>query len=278
MVDARAHPAWDWDLGSGDPPLAGPLLGAARDAVSCASPGVAVAFSGGVDSALLAVLCRDAGLRPVLVTVGFPGSRDMRAAEGAGRLLGCPHVFGRITPGSLAEAARGAGDPTTVYSRAAFAHVARAASGAGAGEIITANGIDELFCGYDAFRREHHLGGAHLERMMASRLGRERAMLAAACGALDVPALHPFMSARFEERAMQVPVHEKITGGDDAYRKHPARYVAMRAGVPRTYYTRLKIALQYGTRISAELRRGRGAPSGTPTWQGRGPRQGAPPA
>ena len=43
---------------------------------------IAVAFSGGVDSSLLAKICQDLGKKLVLITVGFPGSHDIRFAKG----------------------------------------------------------------------------------------------------------------------------------------------------------------------------------------------------
>ena len=40
-----------------------------------------MAFSGGVDSSLLATICKDAGYKVTLLTVGFDGSHDVEFAS-----------------------------------------------------------------------------------------------------------------------------------------------------------------------------------------------------
>src|ERR671939_906636 len=42
---------------------------------------LAVAFSGGVDSALLAKICKDLGRKVVLLTIGFPESHDIEFSK-----------------------------------------------------------------------------------------------------------------------------------------------------------------------------------------------------
>ena len=47
-----------------------------------------MAFSGGVDSSLLATICKDAGYKVTLLTVGFDGSHDVEFTSKVSTKLG----------------------------------------------------------------------------------------------------------------------------------------------------------------------------------------------
>ena len=50
-----------------------------------------MAFSGGVDSSLLALICRDLGKQVTMVTVGFPCSHDIVFAKVIAVKMGMEH-------------------------------------------------------------------------------------------------------------------------------------------------------------------------------------------
>lgn len=207
--------------------------------------------------------CREEGLGPVLLTVGTAGSRDMRFAAHVAGLMRMPHHAMEIGAGEIAEAASRVevavgGCPLSWRENCvAFYHVARLASYLGIPRVTTANGIDELFCGYDSYRRVAGDAGA-IAREMRARVDSELLMMravSAAAGEHKVDMVQPLLSAGFVEYAMRVPVREKITGAGDLLRKHIVRRAAEMAGVPAKAARSRKKALQYGSGIHAVMSR-----------------------
>ena len=228
------------------------LLDCMRAAVRGAVPPgrAGVAFSGGLDSALLAFLCRDAGRHVTALTVGMPGSPDLRGAPAAAAECGLEL---RIAEMDGLEARLEAGVRLSwAENAAAFGRIFELAAGEGLGVVAAANGIDELFCGYDAYRRGYDAGPARLEEMMRQKLADEKQMFgpisdaARRCGILLV---QPFLSDGFAREAMRVPLGLKISGAGDMMRKHAVREAALRCGVPGRICARPKKALQYGSGI-----------------------------
>lgn len=251
------------------------MLGRMRGAVASSVPpgGVGVAFSGGIDSTLLAFLCRERA-EVTALTVGMPGSPDLEAAaEAAGRCgleLRTAHITG--LDGRL-DAALGAmgGRLSWAENAVAFGRIFELASELGLGAVAAANGIDELFCGYDAYRREYSSGPDRLESMIGAKFESELEMfgriepLARGAGVLLA---QPFLSPGFAEHARAVPLWQKVRGGSDMLRKHAVREAAGLCGVPPDICNRPKKALQYGSgihRAALKSLRRRGAPTLRPT-------------
>lgn len=248
------------------------LLCCMRRAVDAALPRqrAGVAFSGGLDSALLALLCRDAGRRVTALTVGMPGSPDLRGAPAAAAECGLELRTAEIAD---LEARLGPvqGRLSWAENAAAFGSIFELAARGGLGVVAAANGIDELFCGYDAFRREYAAGAAHLEGMMRSRLQSEIEMFGPIedmARGLGVRLVQPFLSPDFAKKAMRVPLGLKVSGPGDMMRKHAVREAALRCGVPGRICARPKKALQYGSGIHrAALRAARARRRAAPTLQ-----------
>ena len=64
---------------------------------------IGVAFSGGVDSTLLAKLVKDMGYDIHLLTIGFQDSHDINFAKEVNQILSFPHSVSEIDPEKVKE-------------------------------------------------------------------------------------------------------------------------------------------------------------------------------
>jgi len=240
----------------------------ARSAISSAVPQkrIGVAFSGGVDSSLVAKLCHDMGYDLTLLTVGFRDSHDVNFAKEVNGTCKYPHEILEITGDSFQEILQRIRERiktdnlSWVENSIAFHYVSKLAQGLGISTVVTANGIDELFCGYDAYRDAFDDGEQKIMEMMGEKLENELRMMRAVgsvASEFGVTVVQPLLSPGFVEFARAVPVGEKITGRDDFVRKHVIRRMASQCGVPRAACEKRKKALQYGSGIHKALLRSR---------------------
>ena len=238
-------------------------LKAARERIGeCLEGRVGVAFSGGVDSSLLARICsQHAGVE--LLTVGMHSSHDLAySAEVAGRLR-LPHHIRTISDEEVERAYRTTcsiipeGRPLSWYENGmAFGWLAEMAAGLGLDVMVTANGIDELFCGYDSYRRIYDSGEAAIAEMIAQKTANELDMMSVIgqmAGRRGVRMRQPLLEYTFVDFSKTIPLREKIRGSDDHTRKHAVRRAAALAGLPADVCLKRKKALQYGTRIHSRL-------------------------
>lgn len=229
--------------------------------VGAASAGAGVAFSGGVDSSLVATAANECSFDPTLLTVGFAGSRDVRFAAHIARIMNLKHCAKIIdesdvkTQSARVDSLVGECSLSWRENCIAFALVAQLGRSLDIDRIVTANGIDELFCGYDAYRGIAQDEPAILA-MMQQKLDNEVRMMRAVnvmTAEYGVSIIQPLLSDAFIEYAVKLPLEHKINGSGDLLRKHLVRSTADRFGVPsKSAYSRKK-ALQYGTGIHRAL-------------------------
>ena len=227
---------------------------------------IGVAFSGGVDSTLLAKLVKDMGYDIHLLTIGFQDSHDINFAKEVNQLLNFPHSISEIDPEKFKEVSQKINQ--TIKSdnlswnenSIAFYYVAELAQKNGLRTVVTANGIDELFCGYNSYREAIEKGEDEVVKMMNDKLKNEKEMMIAinaVTAEFGVTMIQPFLLPNFIEYAKKIPVSEKIHGQDDMQRKHPIRELAMDYGVPEVAAQKQKKALQYGSQIHKSLLKSR---------------------
>ena len=225
---------------------------------------VGVAFSGGVDSSLVAHVCSEHA-DVTLLTVGFEASHDVVYSSRVAELLRLPHRTRIISDAEFREAHDVVrrlvppGRPLSWHENGiAFYIVAALAADAGLDRVVTANGIDELFCGYDAYRRIFDRGEAAITEMIGQKTDSEILMmewLGRIAGRRGVRMEQPLLGGEFVGFAATVPLQEKIRGSGDLLRKHAVRRAAALAGLPPWVCGKRKKALQYGTRIHPRLLR-----------------------
>jgi len=227
---------------------------------------IGVAFSGGVDSTLLAKLVKDMGYDVHLLTIGFQDSHDINFAKEVNQILNFPHSISEIDPEKFKEVSQKihqtikSDNLSWNENSIAFYYVAELAQKNGLKTVVTANGIDELFCGYNSYREAIEKGEDEVVKMMNDKLKNEKEMMVAinaVTAEFGVTMIQPFLLPNFIEYAKKIPVSEKIHGPDDMQRKHPIRELAMDYGIPEVAAQKQKKALQYGSQIHKSLLKSR---------------------
>jgi len=256
-----------------DPPADGPLsaqtavgealTGALRLEDEVPSTDIAVAFSGGVDSALVAAGYPNAPL----YVIGFEGSHDIAAAREAAAAMGRSddlHVI-ELDHEMLREAVpRVAGaitrtNPMDVSIALPLVLVAERVREDGYDRLALGQGADELFGGYSKVvnpAADHRVDaetvrGAVSETITTLPEQLERDV----CGlqAVGVEPVTPFLQDRVVAAALGLPGELLAT---ETERKIALRAFARREGVlPESVAATDKKAVQYGSYVSRELDR-----------------------
>ncbi len=223
---------------------------------------VGIAFSGGVDSSFLAKICSELGFEITLLTIGFENSHDLEFSKKIANLLKLKHLTYTIPDEQFEAVAKEIRKEIKTDNLSwnenciAFYYVSKLAKKHGINKILTANGIDELFCGYNVYRETVDGGKEAVMSLMESKLENELKMMKAVnsvSSKFDVMILQPLLSEEFIEFAKSIPIEEKIKGKDDLVRKHIVRQLALSVGVPNDSALKRKKALQYGSLIHKNL-------------------------
>ena len=244
-------------------PLRDALYDAVSSSISLDKP-IGVAFSGGVDSSLLAKICADLGADLTLLTIGFAGSPDIAFSRIIAADMRLSQKMTEIGEPEFEKDARhimgliSCKNSSHIENCIAYRQIARLARENGIGNVISANGLDELFCGYNSYRAAFDLGEDAVLDMMDQKLKNELELVAeirTAAGEMQVEVNQPFLSRSFVAYAKEIPVNEKIHGSDDLLRKHIIRKVAIEIGVPEGAAIKPKKALQYGSLIHKHFKK-----------------------
>ena len=223
---------------------------------------IGIAFSGGVDSTLVSKICNDLGFDITLLTIGFPNSHDILFAKDVNKHLNYKHEILEIDEDFFDEIASKISKKIKTDNLSwnenciAFYHIAKLAQSLGITTVVTANGIDELFCGYNAYREAIEVGEESVLQLMDSKLENELKMMKAVnevTSELSVKIIQPLLDEQFIKVAKTIPISEKISGKYDLIRKHIIRKLASEIGVPDISVKKRKKALQYGTLIHKAL-------------------------
>jgi asparagine synthase (glutamine-hydrolysing) len=225
-------------------------------------PCLGVAFSGGVDSSLLAKICQKLGRTVTLLTIGFPDSHDIKFSHFIASKMRMDHKIYELKKEDLCKTFKyvqnkiACTNVSHIENCIAFFHIASLAHQNNFRSILTANGCDELFFGYDRYRSVYEQGNRSIIKLMNQKIANEFILmkeLEVITTELGVLIKHPFLSRKFITYAKSIPITENIKGSDDLLRKHLLRQVSLSIGVPTESALRPKKALQYGTLIHKNL-------------------------
>jgi asparagine synthase (glutamine-hydrolysing) len=118
--------------------------------------------------------------------------------------------------------------------------------------VLTANGFDELFCGYNNFRFIFNQDDDTINKNIESKILNELELINEINQVVEkynIRILQPFLSKEFISIAMKIPIYSKIVSHDDVLRKHIIRKIALSFEIPPEVVIRRKKALQYGSLI-----------------------------
>ncbi|TMT86015.1 asparagine synthetase B [Haloterrigena sp. H1] len=217
---------------------------------------IAVAFSGGVDSALVAEL-----LDAPLYVVGFPDSHDVAAARTAADAMGRELTVVDLEPADLEravpEVARATGRTNAMDIQIALPLylVGERVAADGFDALAVGQGADELFGGYEKVVRLDHRVAAETTRgavregirSLPKQLPRDVLTIEATGLEPAAPLLHDAVVAA----ALRLP--DALLADEDE-RKRGFRRVAARY-LPAEVANRDKKAVQYGSLVARELDR-----------------------
>ena len=217
-----------------------------------------ISFSGGVDSSLLAKITKDLGYDVVLLTMGFQESHDVEFSKIMAKTLQMKHEIELISEETFSGVAKKIWEMINVDNLSwnenciAFYYIAKLAKKHNISKVMTANGIDELFCGYNSYRDFIPEGEEAIMGLMKEKLDNEIRMMNAVnqvISEFEVQIVQPFLSEKFVEFAKTIPLEHKIKNKDDLARKHIVRKLALSVGVPEESALKQKKAMQYGSLI-----------------------------
>ena len=235
-----------------------------KNAISETVPGkkIGIAYSGGVDSTLISKICSDMNYDITLLTIGFPESHDILFAKEVNELLKYSHHVLEIDSETFPTICKKINQTIQTENLSwnensiAFYYVSKLAKSLSLDTVVTANGIDELFCGYNAYREAFSEGESRIHQVMDEKLENELKMMKAVnlvASEFDVKIIQPLLHSKFIDYAKTIPISEKIHDSEDIYRKHIIRKLASQIDVPEISCNKRKKALQYGSKIHKAL-------------------------
>ena len=218
---------------------------------------VTLAFSGGIDSVLLAYYMKKVGARAHLSCVGAKGSPDLQAAEGAAEALGMPVSIATYDEGDVEENLDAIllsveeADPMKVGVAVPLYMVARAASRRRCRVLVSGNGSDELFGGYAKYVEEYKTNGVSVRDTMFGDVTRSHMVNFERdwkiCADLGLELRLPYADPDLTAFALSLPLEYKLTKNGREPRKIILRRLASMLGIPDEIANRPKKAAQYSS-------------------------------
>jgi len=225
---------------------------------------VAVAFSGGLDSSVIAFFTKNCDVKTYLIYVGMENNLETSNVEQIARFLGLPLQMKTFTENDVEKVLSKVlwlveePDVLKVSVAIPFYWTAEIAHKMGLNVLLAGQGGDELFGGYYRYLREYAQSGVkgledalYHDVVLSYKVNFERDNKV--CMFHNVELRLPFVDYDLTLFALGLPVNLKIESKKDMLRKKVLREVAKRIGLPPAVYNMRKKAIQYSTGVNKAL-------------------------
>jgi asparagine synthase (glutamine-hydrolysing) len=227
---------------------------------------VAVAFSGGLDSSMIAFLAEKFGVEVHLISVSLKDQPEIEHAKKAAEALNLPlhiHLYSKkaveeVLPKALwlIEDA----NPVRTSIGIPVFWAAEEASKMGFRVMLAGQGADELFGGYKRYLNDYMWYGEEIVQktifddiagMYENNFERDSKI----CNFHNVELRLPFATYQLAKFAASLPLKLKIESPNDMLRKTVLRKVAEDMGLPRLIVKKPKRAIQYATGVNKVIKK-----------------------
>jgi len=226
---------------------------------------VALGFSGGIDSSLLAHYLDEVGVEVNLICVGMENSTDFGAAEQSAEDLGLSIRLKSFTVVDVDEDLDNVlwsveePDPMKVSVAIPFHWAVKSSAESGNRVFFSGSGSDELFGGYYRHVREYvESGRSVMETMFKDVISSHEVNYSRdhkICSDAGMELRLPFADIEVAELGLSIPPELKLPPDLGDPRKLVLRALAERLGFPLEIASRRKRAVQYSTGVHKALGR-----------------------
>jgi asparagine synthase (glutamine-hydrolysing) len=227
---------------------------------------VAVAFSGGLDSSIIAFLAKKFGVEVYLISVSLKNQPEIEHVKKAAEALNLPlHIYvysekavEDILPKVLWRVEDA--NPVKTSIGVPVFWTAEEASKIGFRVMLAGQGADELFGGYKRYLGHYIQHGEEsvqktifndIAGMYEKNFERDSKI----CNFHNVELRLPFATYQLAEFAAKLPLQLKIESPNDMLRKTVLRKVAGDIGLPRFIVKKPKRAMQYATGVNKVIKK-----------------------
>lgn len=226
-----------------------------------------IAFSGGLDSSLVAAAAKECGKDPELVTVGTTGQPELDHAHAVATELGLPITILEVTPSEILDSLADviltveSTDPVVVGVSIPFYLACRKAKEMGRNVIVAGQLSDELFGGYARFEKlvakgMHDQARAEIWKSVLAAPTNDFEPGDKVAVSLGLEMRCPFAYLPLVKSALQLPLSMKLRVSEDkTTRKYALRKLAKRMKLPDSVVERPKKAVQYSSGVQKILRK-----------------------
>ena len=224
-----------------------------------------IAFSGGLDSSIIARIVRESETSAQLISVCLKGQPAELHADIAARALQMPVTIRTYDVADVANALAKVlwliEEPDAMKASVAIPLFwsAQFASKLGCNVLLAGQGADELFGGYSRYLTTYKTGGPGkvAESLLHDTLKSYQTNFQRdepLCTYHKIELRLPFVDTSVVRFALDLPIHLKIQSADDLLRKRILRQLAKAMGIPAFIAEKPKKAIQYDTGVDKALR------------------------
>jgi asparagine synthase (glutamine-hydrolysing) len=227
---------------------------------------VAVAFSGGLDSSIIAFLAKKSGVEVHLISVSLKNQPEIEHVKKAAEALNMPlHIYvysekavEEVLPKVLLLIEDA--NPVRTSIGIPVFWTAEKTSKMGVRFMLTGHGADELFGGYKRYLNDYVQCGEEPVRKtifndIAGMYEKNFERDSKICNFHNVELRLPFATYQLAEFAAKLPLQLKIESPNDMLRKTVLRKMAEDIGLPRFIVKKPKRAIQYSTGVNKVIKK-----------------------